>query len=70
MHSMLHFGFDAMFAACIFPIRPSPNKAIFSFLIGVIFIKKNNFKKAIIRIANGIGYLFGLTNIIIERYKY
>jgi hypothetical protein len=44
--------------------------AIFSFLIGVIFIKKNNFKKAIIRIANGIGYLFGLTNIIIERYKY
>ena len=44
--------------------------AIFSFLIGVIFIKKNNLKKAIIRIANGIGYIFGLTNIIIERYKY
>ena len=44
--------------------------AFFSLIMGIIFLNKDNSKKGLIRLANGIGYLFGLTNIIIERYKY
>lgn len=40
-------------------------------LIKAIFISRSlNFNKFIIKLSNGIGYLCGLTNIIVERYRY
>ncbi len=40
-------------------------------LIKAIFVShKQNFNKFIIKMSNGFGYICGLTNIIIERYRY
>ncbi len=44
--------------------------AIVSLITAMLFLNKSDLKKGLIRLANGVGYLFGLTNIIIERYKY
>lgn len=40
-------------------------------LIKAIFVSRmTNFDKFIIKLSNGIGYICGLTNLIIERYRY
>jgi succinoglycan biosynthesis protein ExoM len=40
-------------------------------LISAIFISHStNFDKFIIKLSNGIGYICGLTNLIVERYRY
>ncbi len=40
-------------------------------LIKSIFVSRGkNFEKFIIKLSNGVGYLCGLSNIIIERYRY
>lgn len=44
--------------------------ALFYLIVSIFIDHKTNFNKFIIKIANGIGYLCGLTNIIIERYRY
>ena len=44
--------------------------AIYSLIMSIFNSHKTNFNKFIIRFSNGIGYLCGLANIIVERYRY
>ncbi len=44
--------------------------AFYSLLKALFVSHKKNFNKFIIKLSNGVGYLCGLTNIIIERYRY
>jgi succinoglycan biosynthesis protein ExoM len=44
--------------------------ALYSLLKAIIVSHSANFDKFIIRISNGVGYICGLTNLIVERYRY
>ena len=44
--------------------------ALVSLLTSIVYKHKENFNKFIIKLSNGAGYLCGLTNIVIERYRY
>jgi len=44
--------------------------AIYTLLLAVFYSHTANFDKCIIKFSNGVGYLFGLSNLIIERYRY
>ena len=44
--------------------------ALISLIISLFYEHKKNFNKFLIKASNGIGYLCGLLNIIVERYRY
>ena len=44
--------------------------AFFSLIKAIFSSRQENLKKSIIKAANGLGYLFGLCNMVIERYRY
>ena len=44
--------------------------ALVSLFLSIFYMHRENFKKFIIKLSNGIGYISGLSNIVIERYKY
>lgn len=44
--------------------------AIYTLLLAIFISHTENFNKSIIKLSNGVGYLCGLTNIIVERYRY
>lgn len=44
--------------------------ALISLLTSIFIEHKKNFNKFIIKLSNGAGYLCGLSNIVIERYRY
>jgi succinoglycan biosynthesis protein ExoM len=44
--------------------------SLISLLISPFYEHKKNFNKFLIKASNGIGYLCGLLNIIVERYRY
>jgi succinoglycan biosynthesis protein ExoM len=44
--------------------------ALYSLLQSMLFKHKKNFNKFIIKLSNSAGYICGLTNIIVERYRY
>ncbi len=44
--------------------------AIYTLLIAAFVSHSANFDKSIVKLSNGTGYLFGLMNIVFERYRY
>jgi succinoglycan biosynthesis protein ExoM len=44
--------------------------AFYCLLLAIFVSHSTNFDKFIIKLSNGIGYICGLTNLIIERYRY
>ena len=44
--------------------------ALISLIISLFYEHEKNFNKFLIKASNGIGYLCGLLNIIVERYRY
>lgn len=44
--------------------------AFYSLLKAIFFNRTKNFNKFIIKLSNGIGYICGLINFIVERYRY
>jgi GT2 family glycosyltransferase len=44
--------------------------AFYSLIKSIFYEHKKNFNKFIIKLSNGAGYICGLSNIIIERYRY
>lgn len=44
--------------------------ALASLLTSIVYKHKENFNKFIIKLSNGAGYFCGLTNVIVERYRY
>lgn len=44
--------------------------SLISLIISLFYEHKKNFNKFLIKASNGIGYLCGLLNIIVERYRY
>jgi len=44
--------------------------AIYTLTVAVFVSHSTNFDKSIVKFSNGAGYLFGLMNIVFERYRY
>lgn len=43
---------------------------IYTLLLAAIVSRSANFDKSLVKLSNGAGYLFGLMNIVFERYRY